>query len=44
MVSDERIHEILISSENTEEASDILVKKANDAGGTDNITAVVIFC
>lgn len=43
MVNDKKIHEILISAETTEEASDTLIKKANEAGGTDNITAVVIF-
>ena len=44
MVNDKQIHEILISSEMAEEASDILIEKANEAGGTDNITAIVIFC
>ncbi|MCP4628034.1 MAG: serine/threonine-protein phosphatase [bacterium] len=43
MVDDKQIHDILISAEATEQASDTLVQKANEAGGTDNITAVVIF-
>jgi serine/threonine protein phosphatase PrpC len=44
MVDDKQIHEILISAETPQKASDTLVLKANEAGGTDNITAVVIFC
>jgi len=44
MVDDSQIYEIISSSETTEQASDRLIQKANEAGGTDNITAVVIFC
>jgi len=44
MVDDKQAHEILMSAETAEQASDALVQKANEAGGTDNITAVVIFC
>ena len=44
MVEDKQIHEILMSAETPQKASDTLVLKANEAGGTDNITAVVIFC
>ena len=44
MVNDKQIHEILMSAESTEQASETLVQKANVAGGTDNITTVVVFC
>ncbi len=44
MVDDGQIYEILISSRSAEDASATLVDKANEAGGRDNITAVVIFC
>jgi serine/threonine protein phosphatase PrpC len=41
MVSDEQIHEIVTTAPDLEEASRILVDKANFFGGTDNITAVL---
>ncbi len=44
LLDDNRILELLFSSESPEDVSQLLVQKANDAGGTDNITAVVIFC
>jgi protein phosphatase len=44
MVEDKEIHKILLSAETPQRASDALVLKSNEAGGTDNITAVVIFC
>ena len=44
MVNDKQIHEILMSAESTKQAGETLVQKANVAGGTDNITAVVVFC
>lgn len=40
MVSDEEIMEII--KENIEKASDELIKKANNAGGLDNITVVIV--
>ena len=44
MVDDEQIHDVLITAEASDQASQKLVQKANEAGGTDNITAVVVFC
>jgi len=44
MVDDKQIHDILMSAETTEQASDTLIQEANMAGGTDNITAVVVYC
>jgi protein phosphatase len=44
MVNDEQIHEVLMGAEAAEQATHTLVQMANEAGGTDNITAVVIFC
>lgn len=44
MVTDEKIKKIICQAETAEEACDILVNRANEAGGKDNITAVVIFC
>lgn len=43
MVDDVEIHDILRSSTSPEQACDRLVKRANEAGGRDNITAVVVF-
>jgi PPM family protein phosphatase len=43
MVEDKLVHEILLQSETAEQAGHNLVTRANDAGGTDNITAVVVF-
>lgn len=40
MVSDERIYEIV--TKDIEKASDELIKVANDAGGLDNITVVIV--
>ncbi len=42
MVDDGRILAILRQAASPEEAADILVREANEAGGKDNITAVVI--
>lgn len=44
MLDDKQMHEIIISANTPEQACETLVQKANEAGGTDNITAVVIFC
>ncbi len=44
MTSDEEMHSILERADSPEEACDNLVSKANEAGGRDNITAVVIYC
>ena len=40
MLKDEEIYQILL--DNPEKPVEILVKKANDAGGTDNITAIIV--
>ena len=42
MVSDAEIANTILFAENLEEALQSLVQKANDAGGLDNITAIVI--
>ena len=44
MINDDQIHWILDSAASPEEACDNLVRQANDAGGRDNITALVLFC
>ena len=44
MVDDQQIHQTLLKASSPEAASDTLVKLANEAGGKDNITALVIFC
>ncbi len=44
MVEKKQIHEVIISADATEKAANTLIQKANEAGGKDNITAVVIFC
>ena len=44
MIDNQQIQKILNSAETPAQASETLVFKANEAGGTDNITAVVIFC
>ena len=41
MVSDELIHEIITKTPDLDEASRILIERANFFGGTDNITAVL---
>lgn len=41
---DERIGELLTGAESAEEAVDTLIEAANEAGGDDNITAVVSIC
>ncbi|MEM9563120.1 MAG: protein phosphatase 2C domain-containing protein [Actinomycetota bacterium] len=43
-VDDARIAELLGGADSAEEATDALVDAANDAGGADNVTAVVSFC
>lgn len=42
MVDDATLHEVLSSSETLKAAGNTLIKKANDNGGADNITAIVI--
>lgn len=42
MVSDSRIEEILCSVEDAQECADLLVSAANNAGGNDNITVIVV--
>ena len=42
MLSDERIRDVLATAPSPQEAADRLVSGANDAGGDDNITVVVI--
>ncbi|MBI5557750.1 MAG: serine/threonine-protein phosphatase [Deltaproteobacteria bacterium] len=42
MVSDEEMHGVMESAASPEEACDNLVRQANQAGGKDNITAVVV--
>lgn len=44
MLDDRQIEKILKESASPEEACDVLVHKGNEAGGKDNITALVIFC
>jgi len=43
MVDNTRIEQILVSAASPEEACELLVNAANDEGGRDNITALVIF-
>jgi len=42
MVSDEHILEIMLAHEDEQECCEALVRAANDAGGVDNITALVV--
>ena len=42
MISDSEICEIISSDISTKEIADNLICRANDSGGTDNITAIVI--
>ncbi|MEE1030608.1 MAG: Stp1/IreP family PP2C-type Ser/Thr phosphatase [Ruminococcus sp.] len=42
MVRDEEIHEIIYSAHDIEEAAKQLVEKANEYGGSDNISVIVI--
>lgn len=42
MVRDEEMHEIIYSSENIEEAAKQLIDRANENGGSDNISVIVI--
>ena len=44
MVEDQIIYQILRESVTPDRACNNLIKLANKAGGTDNITAVVIYC
>ncbi len=44
MVDDDEIAPILTQSASPEEACDTLVNAANEAGGKDNVTAVVVSC
>ena len=42
MVSEEEMTEVLNSESDPQRAADVLVDKANDAGGEDNITVIVV--
>jgi serine/threonine protein phosphatase PrpC len=42
MLSDEEMREIVVSASELREASETLVARANEAGGTDNITALLL--
>lgn len=42
MLSDEEIHETVINAENPQAACENLTSKANDMGGLDNITVIVV--
>ncbi len=44
LVDDDRVAELLGGADTPEEATDALIDAANEAGGNDNITAVVSFC
>ena len=44
MVDDQRLLAILAETNSPERASEILIREANEAGGKDNITAVVVHC
>jgi len=41
MITEDRIRQILGSSETLDEAADRLIQEANEAGGRDNITVVL---
>jgi protein phosphatase len=43
MLTDEAMHQIITTAANPESAASQLIERANEAGGKDNITAVVIF-
>lgn len=42
MLRDDEMEEILLSTSNPQQACDILVEKANEVGGKDNITVMVV--
>lgn len=42
MVTDERIHEVLATEDDPQEASAVLVRAANEAGGQDNVTVMIL--
>jgi len=44
MVDDARALEVIQQTSSPEEATEILVREANEAGGKDNITAVLVYC
>jgi protein phosphatase len=44
MLTDDEIHEIIQKSSDLEDAVSTLIDRANEAGGTDNITAMVVEC
>ena len=44
MLTDDEIHEIIHNSKDLEDAVSTLIDRANEAGGTDNITAMVVEC
>jgi protein phosphatase len=44
MLSDEEIHQVIENSGDLERAVAELIEKSNEAGGTDNITAMVVEC
>ncbi|MBU0728877.1 MAG: protein phosphatase 2C domain-containing protein [Proteobacteria bacterium] len=43
MVDHDEMHRIITNAESPEQASNLLVDRANEGGGKDNITAVVVF-
>jgi serine/threonine protein phosphatase PrpC len=44
MLTDDEIHDIIHKSTDLEDAVSSLIDRANEAGGTDNITAMVVEC
>ena len=44
MLPDDRLYELLLSVPSPEKCCDIFIREANEAGGKDNITALVLFC
>lgn len=44
MLEDEEILEIILKNKNIDEQCAKLIKKANEKGGSDNITAVIVMC
>ena len=44
MLTDEEIHSITEQTDDLEEAVSVMIDRANEAGGTDNITVMVVEC
>ncbi len=44
MLDDDALHEIIMANEDLEQGVSELIRRANEAGGTDNITAMVVEC